>query len=32
MAVVGAKRNDVVTVETPRGPKRKLKITKIETA
>ncbi len=32
MAVVGAKRNDVVIVETPRGPKRKLKITKIETA
>jgi transcription elongation factor GreA len=31
-AVMGAKRNDVVTVETPRGPKRKLKITKIETA
>jgi transcription elongation factor GreA len=30
MAVVGHKRNDVVTVETPRGPKRKLKITKIE--
>jgi transcription elongation factor GreA len=32
MAVVGHKRNDVVTVETPRGPKRKLKITKIEAA
>jgi transcription elongation GreA/GreB family factor len=29
---VGAKKNDVVTVETPRGPKKKLKITKIETS
>ncbi len=29
-ALVGRKRNDVVTVETPRGPKKKLKITKIE--
>ncbi len=29
-ALMGHKRNDVVTVETPRGPKRKLKITKIE--
>src|SRR5256885_16574384 len=26
-ALVGAKRNDVVTVETPRGPKKKLKLT-----
>ena len=31
-ALMGHKRNDVVTVETPRGPKKKLKITKIETA
>ena len=31
-ALVGHKRNDVVTVEVPRGPKKKLKITKIETA
>ena len=31
-ALVGRKRNDVVTVEVPRGPKKKLKITKIETA
>ena len=30
-ALVGHKRGDVVTVEVPRGPKRKLKITKIET-
>src|SRR3954463_6497642 len=30
-ALVGRKRGDVVTVEVPRGPKRKLKITKIET-
>ena len=29
-ALVGHKRGDVVTVEVPRGPKRKLKITKIE--
>jgi transcription elongation factor GreA len=29
-ALVGRKRNDIVTVEVPRGPKRKLKITKIE--
>ncbi len=27
---MGQKRNDVVTVEVPRGPKKKLKITKIE--
>jgi transcription elongation factor GreA len=31
-ALVGRKRNEVVTVETPRGPKKKLKITKIEAA
>ena len=31
-ALVGHKRGDVVTVDTPRGPKKKLKITKIETA
>jgi transcription elongation factor GreA len=30
-ALIGHKRGDVVTVEVPRGPKRKLKITKIET-
>jgi transcription elongation factor GreA len=29
-ALIGHKRNDVVSVEVPRGPKRKLKITKIE--
>jgi transcription elongation factor GreA len=29
-ALIGHKRGDVVTVEVPRGPKRKLKITKIE--
>ena len=29
-ALVGRKRNDIVTVEVPRGPKKKLKITKIE--
>ena len=29
-ALMGHKRNDVVTVEVPRGPKRKLKVTKIE--
>src|SRR6266516_4912194 len=29
-ALVGRKRNDVVTVEVPRGPRKKLKITKIE--
>jgi transcription elongation factor GreA len=32
MALIGHKRNDIVTVEVPRGPKKKLKITKIETA
>ncbi len=31
-ALLGHKRNDVVTVDTPRGPKKKLKITKIEAA
>ena len=31
-ALIGHKRGDVVTVEVPRGPKRKLKITKIESA
>jgi transcription elongation factor GreA len=31
-ALVGKKRNDIVTVEPPRGPKKKFKITKIETA
>jgi transcription elongation factor GreA len=31
-ALQGRKRGDVVTVDTPRGPKKKLKITKIETA
>jgi transcription elongation factor GreA len=31
-ALIGGKKNDVVSVEVPRGPKRKLKITKIEAA
>jgi transcription elongation factor GreA len=31
-ALMGHKRGDVVTVEVPRGPRRKLKITKIEAA
>jgi transcription elongation factor GreA len=31
-ALLGHKRNEVVTVDVPRGPKRKLKITKIEAA
>jgi transcription elongation factor GreA len=31
-ALLGHKKNDVVAVEVPRGPKRKLKITKIEAA
>ena len=31
-ALIGSKRNEVVTVETPRGPKKKFKITKIEAA
>jgi transcription elongation factor GreA len=31
-ALLGHKRGEVITVEVPRGPKRKLKITKIEKA
>jgi len=31
-ALVGHKKGDVVTVDVPRGPKKKLKITKIEAA
>jgi transcription elongation factor GreA len=31
-ALLGHKRNDVVAVDVPRGPKKKLKITKIESA
>ena len=31
-ALIGRKRNDIVEVEVPRGPKKKLKITKIEKA
>jgi transcription elongation factor GreA len=31
-ALIGHKRNEIVEVEVPRGPKRKLKITKIEPA
>jgi transcription elongation factor GreA len=31
-ALMGRKRGDIVTVEVPRGPKRELKITKIEAA
>lgn len=31
-ALLGHKRNEIVVVEVPRGPKRKLKITKIEPA
>ena len=31
-ALLGHKRNDVVTVDVPRGPKKRLKITKIEAA
>ena len=31
-ALMGHKRNEVVTVDVPRGPKKKLKITKIEAA
>ncbi len=31
-ALIGHSRNDVVSVPVPRGPARKLKITKIETA
>ena len=31
-ALIGHKRGDVVSIDVPRGPKKKLKITKIETA
>jgi transcription elongation factor GreA len=31
-ALMGRKRGDVISVEVPRGPKRELKITKIEAA
>jgi transcription elongation factor GreA len=31
-ALLGHKRGDVVTIDVPRGPKKKLKITKIEVA
>ena len=31
-ALTGHKRGDVVTIDVPRGPKKKLKITKIEAA
>jgi transcription elongation factor GreA len=31
-ALMGHKKGDVVTIDVPRGPKKKLKITKIETA
>jgi transcription elongation factor GreA len=31
-ALIGKKKNEVVQIEVPRGPKRKLKITKIESA
>lgn len=31
-ALIGRKRNEIVAVEVPRGPKKKLKITKIEKA
>ncbi|MEA2272706.1 MAG: transcription elongation factor GreA [Solirubrobacteraceae bacterium] len=31
-ALIGGKRNEVVAVQVPRGPARKLKITKIEVA
>lgn len=31
-ALLGHKRNDIVAVDVPRGPKKKFKITKIETA
>jgi transcription elongation factor GreA len=31
-ALLGHRRNDIVAVDVPRGPKKKLKITKIETA
>ena len=31
-ALIGHKKGDVVTIDVPRGPKKKLKITKIESA
>jgi transcription elongation factor GreA len=31
-ALLGHKRGDVVTIDVPRGPKKKLKVTKIEAA
>jgi transcription elongation factor GreA len=31
-ALIGHKKGDVVTIDVPRGPKKKLKITKIEAA
>ena len=31
-ALIGKKKNEIVSVETPRGPQKKLKITKIEAA
>jgi transcription elongation factor GreA len=31
-ALIGHRRNEIVEVSVPRGPKRKLKITKIEAA
>ena len=31
-ALLGHRRGDVVTVDVPRGPKKKLKVTKIESA
>ncbi len=31
-ALIGHKRNDIVSVEVPRGPKKQLKITKIDVA
>jgi len=31
-ALTGHKRGDVVTIDVPRGPKKRLKITKIEAA
>ncbi|MDX6643084.1 MAG: transcription elongation factor GreA, partial [Solirubrobacteraceae bacterium] len=31
-ALLGRKRNEVISVSVPRGPARKLKITKIEAA
>ena len=31
-ALIGHKKGDIVTIDVPRGPKKKLKITKIEAA